>query len=117
MPPAMILFAVSFIIIGFGKSIGTMLAGAVIAAIGFGSSQPALFSMCIQSETPLRRSVASNTIYIGMDLGLFIGPIIGSIVYEKYNYSVMFKSVPLLVFIALTQCAGGDGDRSPVSCK
>ena len=72
-----------------------------MAAIGFGSSQPALFSMCIQTETPVKRSVASNTMYIGIDLGLFLGPIMGSIVYEMYNYSVMFKSVPLMVMIAL----------------
>jgi MFS family permease len=97
---ALVLYAISFIIVGSSKSIGTMLAGAVIAAIGFGSSQPALLSMCIQSETPLKRSVASNTIYIGMDLGLFLGPIIGSIVYELYNYSVMFKTGSFIVLLA-----------------
>ena len=100
LPPALILFAVSFIVIGSGKSIGTMLAGAAIAAVGFGSFQPALFSMCILSETPLKRSVASNTLYIGIDLGLFLGPILGSIVYEMYNYSIMFKTASLMIFIA-----------------
>ena len=96
--PALILFAVSFIIIGFSRSIGTMLAGAAVAAIGFGSFQPALYSMCILSETPLKRSVASNTLYIGIDLGLFVGPIIGSMVYEMYNYSIMFKTTSLMIF-------------------
>ena len=100
LPPALILFAVSFLIIGFSKSIGTMLAGAAIAAIGFGSFQPALFSMCILSETPLKRSVASNTLYIGIDLGFFLGPIMGSIVYEMYNYSIMFKTASLMIFVA-----------------
>ena len=100
LPPALVLFAVSFLIVGFGKSIGTMLAGAAIAAVGFGSFQPALFSMCILSETPLKRSVASNTLYIGIDLGLFLGPILGSIVYEMYNYSIMFKTASLMIFIA-----------------
>jgi dipeptide/tripeptide permease len=92
---------VSFLIIGFGKSIGTMLVGAAIASLGFGSFQPALFSMCILSETALKRSVASNTLYIGIDLGLFLGPIMGSIVYEMYNYSIMFKSASLMILIAL----------------
>jgi len=100
LPPALILFAVSFLIIGFSKSIGTMLAGAAIAAVGFGSFQPALFSMCILSETSLKRSVASNTLYIGIDLGLFLGPIMGSIVYEMYNYSTMFKTASLMILIA-----------------
>ena len=100
MPPALILFAVSFLIVGFGKSIGPMLAGAAIAAAGFGSFQPALFSMCILSETPLKRSVASNTLYIGIDLGLFLGPIMGSMVYEMYGYSMMFKTASFMIFIA-----------------
>jgi len=101
MSPAMILFASSFIIIGFSQSLSTMLAGAAIAAIGFGSFQPAIYSMCILSETPLKRSVASNTIYIGIDVGLFIGPIIGSIIYEMYDYSTMFKATSLIILIAL----------------
>ena len=99
--PALVIFAFSFIIVGSGKSIGTMLAGASIAAVGFGSFQPALYSMCMLSETPLRRSVASNTLYIGIDIGLFLGPILGSVVYELYDYSSMFKSGSLMVMLAL----------------
>jgi MFS family permease len=100
-PPALILFALSFQIIGFGKSLSTMLAGAAIASVGFGSFQPALFSMCILSETPLRRSVASNTLYIGIDLGLFLGPIMGSMIYKLYSYSTMFKTASLMILLAL----------------
>ena len=101
LPPALIILAFSFIIIGSGRSIGAMLTGAAIAAIGFGSFQPALNSMCILSETRLKHSVASNTLFIGIDIGLFIGPILGSIVYEMYNYSIMFKSASLMIIIAL----------------
>ena len=99
--PALIIFAFSFFIIGYGKTLGTMLAGGTIAAIGFGSFQPALYSMVILSETPLKRSVASNTLYMGIDLGLFVGPILGSIVYEMYNYSIMFKAGSLMIFMAI----------------
>jgi MFS family permease len=99
--PALAVFAFSFIIIGSGKSIGDMLAGSAMAAAGFGSFQPALFSMCILSETPLRRSVASNTLYIGIDIGLFIGPILGSVLYEMSGYATMFKSASLMIIMAL----------------
>ncbi len=99
--PSLIIMALSFIIVGSAKSIGTMLTGAAIAAIGFGAFQPALYSMCILSETPLKRSVASNTLYIGIDLSLFFGPIFGSMVYDAYNYSIMFKSASLVIIIAL----------------
>ena len=101
MVPAMVVFALSFIVIGFSRSIGQMLAGAAVAAVGFGSFQPALYSMCILSETPMRRSVSSNTLYMGIDIGLFVGPILGSIVYEFYGYAVMFRTASLTVLIAL----------------
>ncbi len=101
MVPAMIVFALSFIMIGFSRSIGQMLAGAAVAAVGFGSFQPALYSMCILSETTMRRSVASNTIYMGIDIGLFIGPILGSILYEFYGYADMFRTASLMVLTAL----------------
>ena len=101
MVPALILFSVSFIIVGFGKSIGAILAGGVIAAIGFGSFQPSLYSMCILSETPLKRSVASNTLYMGIDLGLFLGPIVGSMIYQMYNYAIMFRTTSFIIFLSL----------------
>ena len=101
LPPALIILASSFIIIGCGRSISSMLIGAAVAAVGFGSFQPAINSMCILSETPLKRSVASNTLFIGIDISLFIGPILGSIVYEMYNYSIMFISASLMIIIAL----------------
>jgi MFS family permease len=100
-PLALILFALSFLIVGFGKSLGTMLVGAAVASLGFGSFQPAIFSMCILSETALKRSVASNTLYIGIDLGMFLGPIMGGAVKDMYNYSTMFKTASLMIFIAL----------------
>lgn len=97
--PGMILFAASFVIVGSSKSLEMAIVGAVIAALGVGSTQPALQAMNIQTVSPLKRSVASNTIYVGMDLGLFVGPIIGSIVYEHTSYAFMFQltSVPIVL--------------------
>ena len=97
--PMILLFAVSFPIIGMSKVIGTVILGAVIAAIGYASAQPALQAMCVQSEPPVRCAVATNTFYVGMDLGFFLGPLLGSIIYDKYNYSVMYtvSCVPVLL--------------------
>jgi predicted MFS family arabinose efflux permease len=93
--------AFSFIIIGYARSIGAMLVGAAVGSTGFGAFQPALYSMCMLSETPLKRGVASNTLYIGIDVSLFLGPVLGSMVYDMYNYSVMFMSASLVIMIAL----------------
>ena len=99
--PGLAVFALSFLIVGVSKSLPVILAGAVIAAIGIGSTQPAIQAMCIQTETPLRRSVASNTIYIGMDLGLFAGPFLGGIVVERTSYAFMFRSAVVPIILAL----------------
>ena len=102
--PALIIFALSFFIVGNSRSLNILLLGAIIASIGFGSFQPAVYSMCILSETPLKRGVASNTLYIGVDIGLFMGPILGGFVKDMYNYATMFKSgstVAVFTMIAL----------------
>ncbi len=105
--PGMVLFAVSFVIVGTGRTLAQVVVGAVIAAFGVGSTQPAIQAMCIQSVTPLKRGVASNTIYIGMDLALFAGPLLGSLVYKHSSFAVMFQTavVPialgLICFIAI----------------
>ena len=98
--PGLIIFAASFIIIGLSKSLGSILVGAAVGAMGVGSTQPAIQAMCMQSETPLRRSVASNTIYIGMDLALFFGPLFGSIIYQHSSYAVMFRLTVIPVLLA-----------------
>lgn len=99
--PGMILFAVSFLIVGSSRTLGMILLGAVIAALGVGSTQPALQAMCIQSVSPLKRSVASNTLFIGTDLALFCGPLFGSVVYKYSSYALMFKTGAIPIVIGL----------------
>jgi MFS family permease len=107
MIPCLVIFAASFIVVGLSKSLLSILVGGVLAAIGYGAAQPALQAMAIQTETPLKRSVASNTLYAGIDLGFFAGPFLGSIVFKFSSFSVMYLAgaVPILLavvcFIAL----------------
>ena len=99
--PAMVIFACSMVIVGSGKTLSMVVLGAVCAAIGFGASQPALQAMCLQCEPPLYRGVAGNTLYIGLDLGLFIGPYLGGLVNAKTDYSTMFKLGAAPVILAI----------------
>lgn len=101
MIPCLVLFAISFIVVGSGKNLATILVGGVLAAIGYGSVQPALQAMAIQTVTPLKRSVASNTLYAGIDLGFFVGPFLGSIVRVYFGYSVMLISAVVPVTLAV----------------
>lgn len=99
--PGIIVFGASFLIVSSAKSLPVLLIGAAVAAIGYGATQPALQAMCIQSVQPLKRGVASNTMYVGMDLGFFLGPVIGSIIYEKTNYATMFRFSSLIILVGL----------------
>ena len=99
--PALAIFACSMLTIGYSRTLGMVLVGAVLAAVGFGSSQPSLQAMTLMSETALRRGVATNTMYMGMDMGLFLGPFLGGLVYAKSDYSSMYKAgiVPIALAI------------------
>ena len=99
--PALAVFAFAMFFIGLSSALWIALIGGVLAAIGFGSAQPSLQAMCIQSETAIKRGVASNTVYIGIDLGLFLGPYLGGLVYAGSDYAVMFKTGTVPVILAM----------------
>ena len=103
--PGLVFFAVSLLIIGFSSALWMMIIGAIIAAIGFGSSQPTLQAMCMQAETPIKRGVASNTIYIGLDLGLFLGPVIGGLVRVQTDFAVMYRTASIPIVLAVIALA------------
>lgn len=99
--PGLVIFAASFVIVGISKTLAQVVVGAIVAALGIGSTQPAIQAMNMQTVTPLKRSVASNTIYVGMDLGLFVGPLLGSVVYEHSSFAFMFQMTAVPILAAL----------------
>jgi MFS family permease len=99
--PGMCLIITSFLVVGYSKTLTPILFAAVLSALGTAATTPALQAMCMQSVPPLKRSVASNTLYIGIDLALFTGPLYGSIIYKHTNYSTMFKFGVLPVVLGL----------------
>ena len=99
--PALMIFAFSLFFIGLSSALWMLLICAVICAVGYGSTLPTLQAMSMQTETVIRRGVATNTIYIGMDLGLFLGPLIGGFVIARTDYSFMFKTNSIQSFLAM----------------
>jgi len=99
--PVLVILSIALIVISFSSMAWIAFTGAVLAAIGIGSAQPSLQSMCMQSEIDIRRGVAGNTLYMGIDLGLFLGPYLGGLVYAKTNYAVMFRTGAVPVVIAM----------------
>lgn len=100
--PGTLIFALSFLVLGLGNSFPAMLITAILAPLGFGLAQPAIQVMALQSVEPVRRGVASNTNFIGLDFGYFIGPSLAGLAYSLTNsYSVMFTLGAIPVLVAL----------------
>ena len=99
--PGMCLIIASFLVVGNSRSLPPILIAAVLSALGTAATTPALQAMCMQSVPPIKRSVASNTLYIGIDLALFTGPLYGSLVLKNSDYSTMFKFGIIPVAIGL----------------
>ena len=100
--PGFALFAGSFLIVGYSWSLGLILVAAAVAAIGYGTTQPTSQALVVRVVPPVKRAVATNTYYVGVDLGFFLGPLVGGYVIElTANYGDVFKFAAIPAVIAL----------------
>lgn len=97
--PAAVLFSIAFVVVCTAKSLPMVLVGAFIAAIGYGAANPCVQTMTMQTESKARRAVASNTLYLGMDIGLFMGPLVGGFIRDFSNYRtvIMAGCIPPII--------------------
>ncbi|MCR5845984.1 MAG: MFS transporter [bacterium] len=88
MLPAMVIFALSFVIIAYGQSLVWILVAAVVGAFGFGVCAPLSQTIVFKCVPVNQRGSASNTIYVGMDLGMLTGPYVGGLMIEMFQVSL-----------------------------
>lgn len=81
--PAVICFAVSYVMLHFTNSLPGFLFVAVLAACGYGVCHPMIQSLAFSRAPRDRRGSASNTSYCGLDIGMLIGPTVGGAVIEN----------------------------------
>lgn len=101
LPYAILCFAISMIMISFSTTLFMLLIAAVVNAFGYGACQPLIQSLCMKSVPPDRRGCASATSYYGTDIGYLLGPILAGSLVEHHGYAIMFRSMALLLIIAL----------------
>jgi len=99
--PGIVIFISSFFIVATSKTLWQVCIGGGIAALGYGACQPAIQAMAVLTVSPSQRGLASNTLYIGMDLGFFLGPLIGGVLLEYQSYANMYFFGSIPAFIAL----------------
>jgi MFS family permease len=104
--PGLFFYAASFVIVSLAESVIAVYAAGFLAAIGFGTACPAMQTLCIQLSPPEKRAAASNTAYTGQDLGLFLGPLAGSLVLKALEGSDhAYASMYLAGVVPLILCA------------
>lgn len=108
--PGMLIFALSFFIISYARSLPMFLLAGAVSAFGYGICQPAIQTLCMTLVSKDRRGLAGNTNYIGVDIGYLTAPIIGGSLVtfmQKYGstqvqgYAAMYRVMIIPVFIAL----------------
>ncbi len=101
--PAIIMTALSFVIISQATALWIFLVAAVVNSFGYGAVQPALQSLVMKSVPSSRRGSASSTNYIGMDAATLVGPTVAGFVAEAVGYSLMWliMLIPLIIGIGI----------------
>jgi predicted MFS family arabinose efflux permease len=98
--PGILLMAVAFILLGFGKTLPFFLGAAVFYGIGYGSVQPTLNAMVISACASSRRSAANSTFFSTMDLGIGLGALAWGEVSEFFGYPAIYFGCIACMFLA-----------------
>lgn len=80
--PTMAMFALSFIVLAFANGMPMIILAAVVSACGFGAASPLVQAVVFKCVPLGERGSASNTSYIGLDIGNLVGPYAGGMVVE-----------------------------------
>lgn len=122
--PSMCCFACAFILFSITRSMTTIIIAALFAAGGYGVFQPTVQAMGILSVPPEKRGVGSNTIFLGQDVGQFLGPWLGGITVNKslqrgaselqayarmYRYMIIPIAIGIVVYFAFAGRRGLKG--------
>ena len=97
--PSQLTTIACLIIVSFSHSMVGFIAAAVIGGIGISGEQPILMAECVKSAPADKRGNASNTSYVGVDVGGFIGSNLAGLAVALFGYRNMFRSfsVPVIV--------------------
>lgn len=107
--PGMLIFALSFVVISFSRSLPMFIFAGAVSACGYGICQPSIQTLCMKLVPSERRGVAGNTNYIGVDAGYLITPSIAGFIVsmvqdkggtEVNGYAAMYRFMTIPIVIA-----------------
>ena len=101
--PAMLLTALSMVVLARSTSFVMILLSAILRAVGQGTAQPSLQAGCINYIGRDRSGVATSTYYLFGDVGQGTGPMLGGILLEAVSgirgYQLLFYACAALLFL------------------
>ena len=87
---AMLLFCLGSFICGFGPTLDTIILGRVIQGFSAGIIQPMIMVVLFQVFPPERRGTAMGLFSMGMVLAPIMGPTLGGLALEYFNWHYVF---------------------------
>lgn len=87
--PEGILMTATFVVLAYADSVPAFAAAAILFALGQGSLYPSSQSEGVRGRSTQESPIAVNTLYIGADIGMFIGPFISGVILEISSSEVM----------------------------
>jgi len=97
--PGYILTAGAMLAIGMGFNVFFIVLAALLFAAGAGTGMPAIQADCLMRLGRERSSVATGTYFIGLDIGMTVGPVVGGIMADAFGFRTTFNSAAVLMFI------------------
>lgn len=80
--PECALMIIAFILLAYADSIPSFVVASAILALGHGSIYPCLQSEGVRGRSAQESPMAVNTLYLGADVGMFVGPLVSGIILE-----------------------------------
>lgn len=107
--PCQALLLTGFILVAYAGTLPAFLVAAVILGIAIAGEQPILMAESMRCVGPSQRGVASNTSYVGLDLGIMIGSNMAGLLVDFIGYRAMFLAItaPMILYTAYFISKGG----------
>lgn len=99
--PAFTCGMLAMFLLSRAESLPVILLVAVLQAFGAGMGHPALQAECIRRLGREHSGVATGTYYLGADLGIGFGPMLGGVIATQYGYSTMYSAAEVLMVFGL----------------
>ncbi len=101
--PCEILQIVALITIYSAQGTFDFVLAALFMGIATSGTQPTLMGLCVNSVEPEKRGIASNTSYVGTDIGAFVGANLAGFIVSMvgYRYTFIIEIIPILLCLTV----------------